>query len=210
MRKSSGMATPRVDGSSLARFHRDGSAHDDGIRLLDYAESPRRGDWSLRSALVRYAQPQPARASAVLELVRRTDGALKPHARLLDRTTTPTDPEIGPERFAGPAGFEPSAAARVDARSADLARLAVRAPDDLDRVLDEYERIEPLDPDERAAIPLLAVAVELDALGDALADWADDRQGPRPDATVEAVARLAFERLAALGVAREQRPPRRS
>lgn len=42
-----------------------------------YAEVPRDGDWTLRSALVRFAQPEPVRAGAVLELVRRTDGALK-------------------------------------------------------------------------------------------------------------------------------------
>ncbi len=59
---------------------------DDPLALLEYAERPRLGDWSLRSALVRYAQPEPRRASAVLELVRRTDGALKPFLRLVERT----------------------------------------------------------------------------------------------------------------------------
>lgn len=58
-------------------------------RLLAYAEAPRQGDWSLRSALVRYAQPEPQRASAVLELIRRTDGALHPHARRLERGDAP-------------------------------------------------------------------------------------------------------------------------
>lgn len=55
--------------------------------VLDYGESPREGGWSLRSALVRYAQPEPLRASAVLELVRRTDGALHPFRTR--RATTP-------------------------------------------------------------------------------------------------------------------------
>lgn len=54
-------------------------------RLVDFAERPRAGDWSLRSALVRYAQPAPARVSQVLELVRRIDAALGPHAKLLQR-----------------------------------------------------------------------------------------------------------------------------
>ena len=45
--------------------------------LLGFADSPRDEDWSLRAALVRFAQPEPTRAGAVLELVRRTDGALK-------------------------------------------------------------------------------------------------------------------------------------
>lgn len=52
-------------------------------RLVDFAERPRVGDWSLRSALVRYAQGQPRRVSQVLELVRRIDAALHPHAKLL-------------------------------------------------------------------------------------------------------------------------------
>lgn len=45
--------------------------------LVGFADAPRDQDWSLRSALVRFAQPEPTRAGAVLELVRRTDGALK-------------------------------------------------------------------------------------------------------------------------------------
>lgn len=53
--------------------------------ILEYAEQPRLDGWSLRGALVRYAQPEPARAGAVLELVRRTDSALKPYHRLLER-----------------------------------------------------------------------------------------------------------------------------
>lgn len=52
-------------------------------RLVDVAECPRVDDWSLRSALVRYAQPQPRRASVILGLVRRIDAALHPQAKLL-------------------------------------------------------------------------------------------------------------------------------
>lgn len=51
--------------------------------LVDYAERSRDGDWSLRSALVRYAQPEPQRVSQVLELVRRLDFALHQHTKLL-------------------------------------------------------------------------------------------------------------------------------
>src|SRR5262249_41526556 len=54
-------------------------------RLVDYAERPRRDDWSLRAALVRYAQPEPQRVSAILDLVRRIEWALRPHQKLLDR-----------------------------------------------------------------------------------------------------------------------------
>ena len=44
--------------------------------LVDPAERPRAENWSLRAALTRYAQPQPQRASAVIELLRRTEAAL--------------------------------------------------------------------------------------------------------------------------------------
>ena len=44
--------------------------------LVAYAERSRVGDWSLRSALCRYAQPQPVRVREVLELVRRIEFSL--------------------------------------------------------------------------------------------------------------------------------------
>ena len=53
--------------------------------LLDFAERPRTHDWSLRSAITRYAQPQPVRASAVLDLVRRIEFALKGHTKHIER-----------------------------------------------------------------------------------------------------------------------------
>jgi hypothetical protein len=52
-------------------------------RLVDFAERARDGDWSLRSALVRYAQSQPVRVSQVLEQVRRIEAALHLHAKVL-------------------------------------------------------------------------------------------------------------------------------
>jgi hypothetical protein len=76
-------------------------------RLLDFAECPRVEDWSLRAALVRYAQPEPERAARILELVRRTDGALRRHGRLLERDgrgvwaalteDAPPSPDTSPE-----------------------------------------------------------------------------------------------------------------
>ncbi len=55
-------------------------------RLLDAAERPRSANWSLRAALTRYAQPEPQRSSDVIELLRRIEGALRPHAKLLERS----------------------------------------------------------------------------------------------------------------------------
>lgn len=69
----------------LAMDQSDGMTGGDEDAIIDYAERARIGDWTLRSALVRYAQPEPARASAVLELIRRTDGALKTHARAIEQ-----------------------------------------------------------------------------------------------------------------------------
>lgn len=54
-------------------------------RLLDFAERGRVENWSLRAALVRYAQPEPERAARILELVRRTNTALRRHGRLFER-----------------------------------------------------------------------------------------------------------------------------
>lgn len=53
--------------------------------LVDFAERPRTRDWSLRSALVRYAQPEPQRVNDILELVRRVDAALGKNTSKLDR-----------------------------------------------------------------------------------------------------------------------------
>lgn len=52
-------------------------------RLVDFAERPRTRDWSLRAALVRYAQPEPQRVNDLLELVRRVEWALGQDARAL-------------------------------------------------------------------------------------------------------------------------------
>jgi hypothetical protein len=54
-------------------------------RLLDFAERPRTDDWSLRSALVRYAQPQPQRVNDILDLVRRTEWALGKHTARIEQ-----------------------------------------------------------------------------------------------------------------------------
>lgn len=53
--------------------------------LVEVAERPREGDWTLRSSLVRYAQRQPERASQVLTLVRRLDAAVQAHLDVIVR-----------------------------------------------------------------------------------------------------------------------------
>jgi hypothetical protein len=202
--------TPEDLASALARAH---DAPADGLppapRLVDYAESGREGDWSLRSALVRFAQPEPVRAGAVLELVRRTDGALKGHRRRLEAAPVPTHPGLGPEHFVPrDGGFTLDADPAVaDARVADLARVLVRVPDG-DAVVVAYAGATGLGDDDRAATDLLAVAVELDELARSLVAWAVAPDGPPPVAAVDALAAAAFSRLEQLGVPREDGPPR--
>jgi hypothetical protein len=54
-------------------------------RLVDYAERSRTDDWSLRSALVLYALPQPQRVNDILVQVRRVDRALAKQSKRLER-----------------------------------------------------------------------------------------------------------------------------
>lgn len=62
--------------------------------LVDYAERARTHEWTLRSALVRYAQIAPERASVVLELIRRTDGALHHLQGHPERVTAQDEPVL--------------------------------------------------------------------------------------------------------------------
>ena len=136
-------------------------------RVVDFAERSRIGDWSLRSALVRYAEGQPVRVSRLLEQVRRTETAFHALGKVLEKR--------GPELWAA-----------VDDGAAS--------------------------PDDAKVVDLVRAAVELDRLGDALATWADDRTGPRPDDDVDAVTADVSRRLDDLGLPREEpmaRPPRR-
>jgi hypothetical protein len=192
--------TPDQLATDLARAHAGPvGALAVGPLLVDVAESSRAGDWSLRSALVRFAQPEPTRAGAVLELVRRTDGALKPHRRRLESTLVPTHPDLD--------GSGELVAGRADARAADLARALARLPEG-EAVVASYAAAQGLDEPELAAVRLLAVAVELDAIADALVGWALTHAGPPPIAVVEHHGARAHTRLEALGVPREEGPPR--
>lgn len=131
-------------------------------RLLDLGERPRADGWSLRAALTRYGQPRAQLASDVTEVLRRVEGALKPHAKTLERD--------GRAVWAATTGGDGAG-------------------------------------DHGALVELLAVAADLDALGDTVAAWAADISAERPDTTVEAAAADLARRLDALGVAREEGSP---
>ncbi len=76
--------------------------------LIDFAERPRVGDWSLRAALTRYAQPQPQRVSDVLDLVRRIEFALGSYRQAIEgdgpelwRAVQASDGTPTPDRLVG-------------------------------------------------------------------------------------------------------------
>ena len=73
-------------GQRLAARHADAATPEPENSLLNYAERSHTGDWSMRSALVRFAQPEPERAAALIELVRRLDVVLH-HVNRCSRTT---------------------------------------------------------------------------------------------------------------------------
>jgi hypothetical protein len=121
-------------------------------RLVDFAERPRVQDWSLRAALVRYAQPQPQRVEALLEVIRRIDFALSRESKTLERE--------GDNVWSEVAGADGDAAGLVA-----LLRVAAEI-DRLGDVLVDWavERKDP-SPDDEVDRVTAEVAARLDELG---------------------------------------------
>ncbi|MGH1491015.1 MAG: hypothetical protein ACRBK7_16745 [Acidimicrobiales bacterium] len=200
-------------GRTLGERHRTAAEHgtaadkaefDPSLSLLNYGEFPHEGDWTLRSALVRLAQPEPARVGAVLELVRRLDAPLHHVKRALEQHLTTCDRDVTVDNLAG-APLDPYR----DIRTADLARLLATGVDDVE-LLAGYEQQTPLDHEERVAVPLLAVAVQFEWLAQELTAWALAGSEPPPIASVDrAVADVGAE-LDRLSVPVETGPPQRS
>ena len=119
-------------------------------RLADLSEWPRNEGWSLRAALTRYAQPQPARAADVLQVVRRLDAVLHDQRRVLERE----GPSVWAAVEAGEAGPLP-----------DL----LRAMAPLDRLADRLTEWAPeragVRPDDEVDATVAEVTATLDALG---------------------------------------------
>jgi hypothetical protein len=190
--------------SLLAARHSEAVEPEPERSLLNYAESPRAGDWTMRSALVRFAQPEPVRAATLLALVRRLDAVLHHVARRLERRTVVCDRELGPEATADPVAPYP------DTRGADLARLARLDPDGFPVMLAAYTADGELDHEEQVALPLLGVALELDDLAEVLASWAVDASDPPPTTAVDETCARVKALLDELGVPMETGPPRRA
>ncbi len=125
-------------------------------QLVDFAERPHVEDWSLRAALVRYAQPQPQRVNDVLDLVRRTEWALGQHASLLQRDGAALWQAL--EDGTSPA----------DAREAHVVDL-LRVAEELDRLGDVLAEwavdISGPRPDAEVDAAIQAVGAHLDRLG---------------------------------------------
>ena len=194
-------------GRVLAERHSEPVEPEPSHSLLNYAEAPRVDDWSMRSALVRFAQPEPVRSGQLLELVRRLDAVLHHVARSLERRTVLCDRDLAVAIAAG------SVAAPVDpyadTRTADLARVGRAVPDGLPTVLGAYNESVDLDPEEHGAIALLGIALEFDALAGVLTRWAVDVSGPPPAAAVDETCAVVRARMDELGVPVEEYPPGR-
>ncbi len=177
--------------------------------MLNYAEVAHTGDWTLRSALVRLAQRDPARVGSLLHVSRRIDASLHHVARTL-RSHPATCDEALVFDGSDPALAidEPPSHPYPDIRTADLAR-AMAGGADPDAVLAGYAEGTALDREEELALPILAEAARFDTLARRLADWADgDLSNPPLDA-VDRLTAEATRRLDDLGVPEETGPPPR-
>lgn len=190
-------------GRQLAERHTDATAPQPERSLLNYAEMSRVGDWSMRSALTRFAQPEAARAGELWELMRRLDVVLHHVARPLERHTVTCDRAL--DLGASPVDPYP------DTRIADLARAERSEPGGFATVLAAYSAAsaDPLGREEQTALPLLGVALSFDALADLLTRWAARGPEDPPVDTVDETCAIARARLNELGVPVEQRPPGR-
>lgn len=199
------MEPARAAGRRLAERHRDHATEADPAgSLVNYAESPRAGDWTLRSAMTRLAQPEPGLVDAIAPLVRRLDAVLHHVARPLEKRTVVCDRQLSVDNADG-APLDPY----PDTRTADLARLAASAGGDADVVVDAYIAEEELGPEEIAALPLLDVALRFDAMAEALVVWAQAAPAAVPIDLVESTTAAIRSRLDELGVPEEQGPPPR-
>lgn len=205
-------ATTEEIALALVRQHGQPIPTDEGLRLAGYAEWPHVDDWTLRSALVRLAQPEPLLGGALLEAARRLDAALHPLTRSLEQHLVVCDAGLSSVTDDAPAVGGTPAEPYVDARATDLARLAAHPGISGDDLTAAYDRHEPLDDDEITAVPLLGVAVEIDRLARALAAWAANEPRPAPPvAAVDATIRTVVAQLDTIGVPHEEdrRPPPR-
>jgi len=173
---------------------------DRGRSLLNFSEVTGVGDWSLRSALCRMAQPEPVRVGRVLESVRRLDAVLHHFRPALEQQPAfcerPVDDSGTTDRY-------------PDVRTADIARLAADGFE-IDSILTGYtedDAIAPVDDEERAALPILVAAVRFERLSAVLTGWAHQGPGHQPIELFDRACDDIEALLDRLGVPRETGPP---
>lgn len=204
------MERARRAGRLLAQRHASSPAEPDRtISLINHAESPRTGDWSLRSAMVRLALPEPMLVVDIATLVRRLDAVLHTAIGQLEKHTVVSDRAISLDHVAddhdawtvdGPVDPYP------DVRIADIARLTAVAGD---AVIDGYVEVAELTEIEQRALPLLGVAVVFDGLADTLTGWALVAPAAPPVDEISSACREVQHWLDELGVPVEEAPPGR-
>ncbi|MGI9623990.1 MAG: hypothetical protein ACR2PK_14230 [Acidimicrobiales bacterium] len=200
-------------GRALSERHRKPADADPLGSVLNYTERPRSADWTMRSALVRLAQPEPGRVAEVLALSRRLDAVLGHVSRGLEKCTTMCDRRLTLSVLNGGHGegaeFELSQPQDQypDARVVDLARVCRAGPELCPSVLAGYSSLGSLSPEEAAAVPLLEVALRLDDLADLLVEWAIGAPGPAPVGQVDQTCGDVRFQLDELGVPTEEARP---
>lgn len=196
----------RSAGTRLAQRHLAGGPADPDpiVSLLNYAEMGRAGDWSLRSAMVRLALPEPMIVVEIATLVRRLDTVLHHVATPLAKQTVTCDRGLGMQTVDGEP-VEPY----PDTRGADVARLAAAAGSHGDVVVAAYLAEVDLSTEEQVALPLLGVALELDDLAQLLTDWAVIAPAPPPVDAVHSTCAAVQARMDQLGVPVEEAGPPR-
>ncbi len=194
-------------GQSLAERHASAAAPgtvDRSRSLINFAEITGLGDWSLRSALCRLAQPEPARVGRVLESVRRLENVLHHIQPALERHPALSSRPAAALQLPRPEDY-------VDVRMADVARAASARGYVPDAVVAGYNETAsvPVTGEERMGLDLLMIAVRFEQLAATLIAWAD---GGPADPPVDEFDRACDEieaSLEALGVPRETGPPPR-
>ncbi|MEM8706830.1 MAG: hypothetical protein AAGE98_10270 [Actinomycetota bacterium] len=196
------MERARAAGRRLAERHAaSAAAPDPQLTLVNHAESPRADDWTLRSALVRLASPEPQLVADLLTRVRRLDATLSQASSILAKQTVVCDRALTLDTVDGePVDPYP------DTRTADLARLAAASGDEADVVVEAYLAEVDLGAAEVAALPLLGVALTIDTLADELVGWARIAPAPAPTDRIRATIAAVQTRLDELGVPVEEPP----
>lgn len=207
-------------GRRLAQRHVEaGRCEPDPVRsLLNYAESPQADDWTLRSGLVRLAQPEPGRVGDLLQVMRRLDAVLAQVARDLQRHSTSCDGTLvaggdfvrdaGGSAASGLVLDGPALDPVPDIRTADLGRAAAIGLDEA-ALAAGYRSVSTLDDIEERALPLLTVAARFEQLARTVARWAAAGPEQPPIDLVDQVTLETRNRLDQLRVPEETGPPPR-